>query len=399
MIRILCLVFALSVFLIRPLAPALASGVHSTILKADVLSLSSRRNRWNTIPGPISSESIYSFLATSALSSNDIWAVGAAVNTSPDHANKTLTAHWDGSYWSVINSANRESEDVLNAVTAISLNDVWAVGSIEGEDALIERWNGSEWSIFPGPTVNAVLYDIAQVPDSNQLWAVGDRDGTRSFAEHWNGVSWGVVPTPAPGTYSSLNSVTAIAENNVWAVGTYKSTIKSLPQTLIEHWNGSEWSIVPSPNLGHAGWLKKVIAVPGSPKLWAVGNAITDFSTGSERTLIEYWNGSAWSIVPSPNRKPENNLTTNTLTGATAVSANDVWAVGFYQRVSGSNTSPQQPLIEHWNGISWTVVSSPALYGRGVLYNITRIPKTQTLWAVGGGILNNSYQSFAASYC
>ena len=52
----------------------------------------------------------------------------------------------------------------------------------------------------------------------------------------------------------------------------------------------------------------------------------------------------AGNAVTSPNVGTDINL----LLGVTAVSANDVWAVGAY--------SPDQTLIERWNGTEWTVV-------------------------------------------
>ncbi len=402
MIIVLCLILAFSIFLVRPLVPTLASGAcgTTTITAGDeVFSIPSRCRGWNIIPGPTSSaSSIYTFLATAAVSSSDIWAVGLAANASPDHANMPLTAHWDGSSWNVINTPNNGAENALQAVTAISSNDVWAVGGVEGMAPLIEHWDGGSWSLVPGPTASATFYDIAQVPNSHQLWAVGDRDGTQPFIENWNGSSWSIVPTPALGFYSSLWGVTALAEDNAWAVGTYKSTFNSLTKTLIEHWNGSSWGIVPSPNLDQAGWLKKVVAVPGSSQLWAVGNAITGSSTGHEETLIEHWDGFSWSVISSPNQTPADNLTTNTLTGVAALSPDNVWAVGFYQRVGGSAAAPGQSLMEHWNGTSWTMASSPNLYEHSILYGITRIPNARELLAIGRGTLNNMHLSYVEVY-
>ena len=159
-------------------------------------------------------------------------------------------------------------------------------------------------------------------------------------------------------------------------------------------------SIVPGPNLRHGGWFKKVIAVPGSHRLWAVGNQTTDPSTGSQRTLIEYWNGVGWSILSSPNQTPDGaKTTTNTLTGVAALSASKVSGPSdFIKVLSGSSTPPAHPLIEHWDGISWSMVSGANLSRQNILSGITKVPQTQELWAVGGGVLNSIYQSFAESY-
>ena len=64
------------------------------------------------------------------------------------------------------------------------------------------------------------------------------------------------------------------------------------------------------------------------------------------QTLVEHWNGSAWSVVPSPNAP---GTRSNSLVSVSAVAANDVWAVG-YSLIGFTH----QTLIEHWDGSSWT---------------------------------------------
>src|ERR1700692_3270935 len=59
-----------------------------------------------------------------------------------------------------------------------------------------------------------------------------------------------------------------------------------------------------------------------------------------------------WSVVPSANVPSYSNV----LYGVAAVSASNVWAVGYYQNNSGT-TGPS--LIEHWNGSKWRIISSP----------------------------------------
>src|SRR6266851_2917489 len=68
-----------------------------------------------------------------------------------------------------------------------------------------------------------------------------------------------------------------------------------------------------------------------------------------QKTLIEHWNGKQWSIVPSPN---VSGSTSDILNGVEEVSARNIWAVGvFFTRSAGG-----LPLIEHWNGVQWSIV-------------------------------------------
>src|SRR5205814_7682090 len=136
------------------------------------------------------------------------------------------------------------------------------------------------------------------------------------------GLAWRVVPSPNQGNNDILNGVAAVAANDIWAVG------QTDGGSLTEHWNGTSWSVVPSPG----GPFNGVAAISAND-VWAVG-------TYSGDPLTEHWNGSTWSIVASP-------TISGTLYGVAAISANDVWAVGSYS--SGTRTV-------HCDGSSWTRV-------------------------------------------
>src|SRR5206468_9107024 len=85
------------------------------------------------------------------------------------------------------------------------------------------------------------------------------------------------------------------------------------------------WEVVSSPNVGTSDNQLRGVAAVSANDVWAVG----DYSngTGHQQTLVEHWNGTAWSVVPSPNVGTGHNV----LNGVAAVSANDVWAVGTYE--------------------------------------------------------------------
>src|SRR5436309_3023426 len=60
-----------------------------------------------------------------------------------------------------------------------------------------------------------------------------------------------------------------------------------------------EWNVVPSPNISRQNYLTGVAAVAPND-IWAVGYSSLSPYGGTERTLIEHWDGTSWSIVPSP---------------------------------------------------------------------------------------------------
>src|SRR5207249_642431 len=83
------------------------------------------------------------------------------------------------------------------------------------------------------------------------------------------------------------------------------------------------WSPVKSPNpTGSAGSVLNGIAAVSPHNVWTVGSSDTGSPYPFKKTLIEHWNGSNWSIVPSPN---PNGSVDDVLNGVTVVSANNVW--------------------------------------------------------------------------
>src|SRR5689334_17781737 len=129
---------------------------------------------------------------------------------------------------------------------------------------------------------------------------------------------WTIYPNPAPPGDSVLNGITALAPNDLWAVG-YDGVMS---YTLAVHGNGTSWTTVPSPNPPSSKAVLQAVAGVGANDAWAVGEYIGG-QYNQWQTLTEHWDGTAWTIVPSPN-----NIYNNRLYAVTAIASNDVWAVG-----------------------------------------------------------------------
>src|SRR5436190_736780 len=312
---------------------------------------------WRGVTSPNPSSDVH-LAGIAAIASDDVWAVGYYGNGS---GSQTLTLHWDGSTWTVVPSPNVATDNDLSAVSAIDSNDVWAVGGYWSQSnaqfqSLVLHWRGASWSVVPSPNpgVGGSFTAVAAL-SANDVWAVGNYlsgsvDST--FTEHWDGNAWTIVPNPNPGTARNyLQGVTAIAPNDVWAVGYYWNG--SAPfLTLTEHWNGSAWSVVASPNPGTGnGDNNRLYAVSAvsTDDIWAVGYYVL-MCCGIRKTLIEHWNGSAWSVVPSPNA----GTFLDELYGVSAHSTADVWAVGVSVQGGVFHTS-----VQHWDGANWSIAPSP----------------------------------------
>jgi hypothetical protein len=326
-----------------------------------------------------------SFNGVTVRSSCNAWAVGDYTNGGTVF--KTLIEHWNGSAWRQKTSVNPgSSTNVLDGVAAVASRNVWAVGSeTSGPDqrTLIEHWNGTAWSdsasTTPSSSVQSILFSVAAVSARN-VWAVGffyNGSLNQTLIEHWNGSAWHRVRSPDPPGPNVLQSVAATSATNVWAVGYNDEN-----GTLIEHWNGTAWRVVKSPNTGDGSVLTSV-AASSRRHAWAVG----DDASG---TLALRWNGTRWRHVASRNLGIE-----DVLNSVTAISARNAWAVGYY-----NNRSVFDSLIEHWNGSTWKVVASPSPNpGTDNPLDGVAATSSRNVWAVGDYVINGTGERALAVHC
>jgi hypothetical protein len=333
---------------------------------------------WNIICSPnVGTQSQVD--GVTAVSANDVWAVGFST---PSSVQQTLAEHWNGTSWNVIPSPDvGTAANQLNGAAAAAANDVWAAGSSTApggvSQTLIEHWNGTSWTVVPSPNVGTLgnSFNAVAVVSATDAWAVGSTSGAgQTLIEHWNGTSWSVVSSPNVGTLgNSFNAVAVVAANDIWAVGSSTTACSGgcVQQTLIEHWDGTSWSVVPSPNVDPSLNVLNGIAVVAGNNVWAVGSSGGTSNPG--QTLIEHWNGSSWTVVSSPNV----GTSTNVLGAVAVVAANDIWAVGF------STSSFFQPLTEHWDGTRWQVVKSLDIGTQGNVLAAAAAITTTDVWAAG----------------
>lgn len=347
-----------------------------------------------TSPNPSSTNYLS---GVSGSSSSDVWAVGYSY--SPSTYLQTLALKWNGDSWSQVTTPDPGAYgNGLFAVAALSATDAWAVGqqsTVSVNQPLILRWNGKVWkpfSVAPVKSGSARLYSISAI-SSKDIWAIGavstDSGKAQPYAIHWDGKNWKAVTMPNPGTYgSAIGAVAAHSSNDVWGTGgTYTNASLSSFVTLAEHWNGTKWSVVKTPNANKNDNVFNAAVDLSSKDAWAIG----DYYTGSVfASLTEHWNGTKWTIVKSPNVKKMG----VGLAGATAFSASDVWAVG-----SSFAGSAQSTVSLHWNGKAWSIVKSPNLSAPDGFNAVAGIPKSKTIWAVGASIGSGSQTLTAQNTC
>jgi hypothetical protein len=179
----------------------------------------------------------------------------------------------------------------LYGVSVVSASNAWAVGLVQ-QSALIMHWDGHQWSQYLKPPGYFAGVDARA---SNDVWAVGGTGwftGAQPLIMHFGGLRWHRIPAPSPSGGGILSAVAATSARNAWAVGLVGPGpgTPSPTQLLIEHWNGTRWTRVASPNLpGSTADTLIAVTVIASNNIWAVGT--TDYAS----TLIAHWNGHSWS--------------------------------------------------------------------------------------------------------
>jgi hypothetical protein len=143
-------------------------------------------------------------------------------------------------------------------------------------------------------------------------------------------VTWSGTPAVSPHASGNfLVATTVLSPCDAWAVG-FDQDNGGLDQTLIEHWDGTAWTVVPSPDVAGRNTELDAVRAESATDVWAVGES---FVTGSDRALILHWDGHVWAKVANPN--PGGDAYLNAVR---AVSATDACAVGAY--VTGGEFQP-----------------------------------------------------------
>jgi hypothetical protein len=290
-----------------------------------------------------------------AITGTAVWAVGArfdpAVQVTVPYA-----LRWDGTGWIevAVPAPTFSQGTALLAVSGSSSNDVWAVGTKTLPNHLTRtfavHWDGSTWTAVPTPNAGSpktgVLSGVvALAPDD--AWAVGGTSGQggpeRTLILHWGGSAWSVVPSPNKGPWpNGLGDVDAVSASDVWAVGSW-FTKAFLDRSLTIHWDGTTWHRVPSPSPGTREVRLSGVSAVSATEVWAVG-------ARGLRTLAERWDGSAWSVVPTPT--PGGNAG---LSDVLALGAGLVWAAG--SRVDGGQHRLES-MVQRWDGSTWSPVTT-----------------------------------------
>jgi hypothetical protein len=339
---------------------AIASSVAIAFALAGT-TVASASGNWTVVQGTVGTSSgISGGLDAIACPDSTCWAVGGISPASPTDPDPALIETNSGSGWSVVTAPTTTPgwSSVLNGIACADADDCWAVGAT-GDETLIAEYAGGTWTTVASPSPpeesEPELFGVSCV-SNDDCWAVGwDRDpgaAEQTLIEHYDGTGWSIVSSPNTndGGANLLNGVACANAAECWAVGG-----GTLGTPLIEQYNGTAWAIdtnVDAP--GQASDLQAVTCT-GPDACWAVGT--TGPTSGSEsQTLIERYDGTAWERVPSPspNPFPGSNFGEDYLYGVTCDTGNECWAVGHTDYFQGADYG--WSLIERYTASTgWTL--------------------------------------------
>jgi hypothetical protein len=313
--------------------------------------------RWVTTLAELVGEASAGLQSVACTAPAECWAVGYEIAGYRAVVSRWNGARWENAASPKDPAASSEG---LYGVTCTSSADCWAVGWARqpgGFQPLVVHWDGATWKHAEAPALlpagqSGYLHGVA-CASATACWAVGittDADlVAHPFVARWDGTSWRNDLSHAASSRleGALEAVTCTATDDCWAVGAHGPT--SLQQPLIEHWDGNAWTpVAPAePTVERSGALLAV-ACQSRSDCWAVGGRAD--AGGTFHTLAEHWNGSSWSVVASPNAPGGHTV----LEGVACSAAARCWAVG-------ANVVGQRPrtFLQTWDGGSWTTVAAP----------------------------------------
>lgn len=295
-------------------------------------------------------------------STSSCTAVGKSTTSGVD---SPLAQRWNGISWTEQAAAKKSgaTHTRLFGVDCPSETRCLAVGnsqSSEGPSLLSEIWNEGKWNVqttpLPSESTSSEFVAIGCNSTAN-CTAVGSAvigGVKKAIAERWTSPTWALssIPVPEEATSSQLDGVDCLWSNFCVAVGRFTNGSGSI-KSLVEFWNGTEWSLqsVTDPEGATQSTLLDVACSPTPNRCTAVGGWKNKI--GEQFTLVYRFNGvSTWTLQSTPN--PAGSIA-SVLQEVSCATETSCGTVGFSVRSGESNKT----LAEAWNGTAWSIQGTP----------------------------------------
>jgi hypothetical protein len=283
------------------------------------------------------------YMAVVAPGKSDAWAFGGtALSGGTAPSGRPVAERWNGRAWRA-SPLPAGLHDTINAASAASATDIWAVTHFGG---YVLHWNGTRWSLAKRLAGGGQLTGVTAV-SADDVWVFGGGGSTGGLGTwHFNGRAW----QQWKGNASGLENASALSGSNIWALG---GTLT--PFSTIMHFNGRSWRPVTATAL--SGLSFRDIRAFGRNDIWACGTGASDFP------WLVHFNGARWTRIMFPWRVDPSRIAADGRGG--------LWVTAL--------GPTNQPFVVHRTATgrwSRTPIST-------FLFGLALIPGTASLWGVG----------------
>lgn len=269
-----------------------------------------------------------------------------AVGTHFDSADNQdiLAETWNGQRWTIqstpdpANPYGSPDDNSLYKISCVSTQFCEAVGA-GSTGALTLMWNGTSWTLQTRPGASDVDPQVVSCA-STSFCLAADAYG---HVDTWDGTSWSAGPAVTGLTY--VGSISCLSATFCEAVGAGATG----PQAAV--WNGTSWT--DQAVAGPVSTALSAVSCTTASSCEAVGEVDDN---GQEGTVAESWDGSAWTVQSTPNPSSTQG---SQLTGVSCTSATSCTAVGWYTSSNVSTFGQMLTVVEVWDGTAWSLESSP----------------------------------------
>jgi hypothetical protein len=266
------------------------------------------------------------------------------------------------------------------------------------EAPLAMGWDGNSWTVQNVAMPEQGILNSVSCVSSSKCFAVGS-SGTGPLVQKWNGSQWVTKLTAvSPQLSGSFSSISCVSASFCTAIGEFLDASTYQWNTLSEIWNGQSWTTVPIVQPEYYSTPFSAVTCLSSTWCQAIGDDVAAFWNGtgwateatpsttdfgldaitcvsevlcfasgargsdtdsSSHPLIEEWDGASWTVQSVADPPNLGTVGTTELNGISCLSSSECLAVGMV--VPNNNSLPDYGLSEVWNGSSWTEQPSPDL--------------------------------------
>jgi len=264
------------------------------------------------------------------------------------------------------------------AVSCVTSTDCWAAGW----GGAMEHLSAGVWtaSSVPGAYQDVMALAGVACAATTACWAVGleqDESGEHVLVDRYTGGGWTTAVgdgTPGQPGSGALSAITCVTRDDCWAVGDVENQSSPEFQPLVEHYSGGAWSVAGAPAPAAGGSLSAVTCA-GADDCWAVGatGGLEQLGGPGSSPLIEHYAGGSWTVVSAAPPSGAAGLDAVTCAGA-----GGCWAAGY----AGAYLSAQ-PLVLRYRGGAWSAVATPRISSNdGAAVTAIACQSADRCWAV-----------------